>query len=53
MSEWLKVMLDEIKRKQRELEEALRERQRRASGPAGTARGDEKGPPGPVAPRRD
>lgn len=32
VSEWLKLMLEEIRRKQREREEAARERQRRVSG---------------------
>lgn len=36
MSEWLKIMLDEIARKTREAEEALAERERRA-----TAAGDD------------
>ena len=31
MSEWLKIMLDEIARKNREAEEARAERERRAS----------------------
>jgi hypothetical protein len=53
VSEWLKVMLDEIKRKQRERDEALRERQRRASSPAGATPGNPKDAPGAVAPGRD
>jgi hypothetical protein len=32
VNEWLKLMLEEIRRKQREREEASREHQRRGSG---------------------
>jgi hypothetical protein len=40
LNEWLKLMLDEIRRKRRERDEALRERERRASE-AARASGDE------------
>lgn len=45
MNEWLKLMLEEIRRKEREREAAARERERRALGtPDGTRPAD---PPGP------
>lgn len=41
MTEWLKLMLEEIRRKQSEREDAVREHQRRA--PAPTAKGPADG----------
>lgn len=53
MNEWLKLMLEEIRRKEREREDALRERQRRGPGP-GTPQSDaERGPTSPDAGRSD
>lgn len=45
LNEWLKLMLDEIRRKQREREEAARERARRDSGPAVPRDAPRQGPP--------
>lgn len=41
MNEWLKLMMDEIRRKQREQAEVLRERERRRSGSGDGASKDE------------
>jgi hypothetical protein len=51
LNEWLSLMLDEIRRKQREREEAARERERREpgardQGEPGTARRRPAGPDG-------
>ena len=40
MSEWLKIMLDEIARKTRETEEALAERERRSTAAGDSGAGD-------------
>jgi hypothetical protein len=48
LNEWLKLMLEEIRRKQREREEVLRERERRASGKSGNTPGT--APSGPADP---
>jgi hypothetical protein len=37
LNEWLKLMLEEIRRKDREREEAVRERERRRTGTSGAA----------------
>ncbi|HRP34964.1 MAG TPA: hypothetical protein PLI48_03685 [Gammaproteobacteria bacterium] len=50
MNDWLKLMLEEIRRKQREREQASREHQRRGSGPGAPA---PTGPRSPGAGRRD
>ena len=50
LNEWLTLMLDEIRRKAREREEALQERARRQPGghaPAGTSKPRESGPASP------
>jgi hypothetical protein len=47
LNEWLKLMLDEIRRKQREREEVLRERERREAGER-----TERGPSHPTDPPR-
>jgi hypothetical protein len=49
LNEWLKLMLDEIRRKQRERDEARRERERRGPEQSGGQR-DEAGPPRPANP---
>lgn len=53
MNEWLKLMLEEIRRKEREREDALRERQRRGPGPGTPRPDDERGPTSPDAGRSD
>jgi hypothetical protein len=49
LNEWLKLMLDEIRRKQREREEARSERERRGPDRSGGPRGDAE-PPRPADP---
>jgi hypothetical protein len=53
LNEWLKLMLEEIRRKQREHEEAAREHQRRLPGAGAESPGGKGGARPPGAGGRD